>query len=209
MLSGGRGNIIGSNMFPGLSVYYNEEPEGEYPYNPELAKKLLQEAGYDRGFSFEITVPSNYQYHMDTAQVIVEQLKEVGITVTIKPVEWATWLSEVYSGRDYQATIIGLDSNLAPSDILKRYVSTAKNNFINYESERFDTIFEQAVNTVSTEEKIVLYHELQQMLADEAASVYLQDPALLTAVNKGLCGYEFYPVFAQDMSLVYYEKSNQ
>jgi len=47
------------------------------------------------------------------------------------------------------------------------------------------------------------------VLADEAASVYLQDPALLTAVNKGICGYEFYPVFAQDMSLVYYEKSNQ
>lgn len=204
MLSGGKGKIIGTNMFPGMGIYYNEETVATYAYDKEKAKNLLTEAGYADGFSFTLTVPSNYQYHMDTAQVIVEQLKDVGITVTIKPVEWATWLSEVYSGRDYQATIVGLDSNLAPSDILKRYVSTAKNNFINYENPRFDDLFEQAVNTVSVEEKVILYKELQQLLAGEAASVYLQDPALLTAVNKNLAGYEFYPVFAQDMSLIYY-----
>lgn len=209
MLSGGRGTIIGTSMFPGMGIYYNEETVKMYPHDKAKAKALLKEAGYADGLSFELTVPSNYQYHMDTAQVIVEQLKEVGITVTIKPVEWATWLSEVYGGRNYQATIVGLDSNLAPSDILKRYVSTAGNNFINYANEQFDTMFAQAVATVSTEEKVNLYKELQQLLAKEAASVYLQDPALLTAVNKSLDGYEFYPVFAQDMSLVYYKSKRE
>ena len=50
------------------------------------------------------------------------------------------------------------------------------------------------------------YKQLQRLLATEAASVYLQDPALLTAVNKNLGGYTFYPVFAQDMSLIYYKE---
>ena len=209
MLSGGKGTIIGSNMFPGLTAYYESSLATYYKNDLSKAKSLLAEAGYPNGFSLEITVPSNYQYHMDTAQIIVEQLKAVGVTATIKPVEWATWLSEVYSGRNYQATIIGLDSNLAPSDILKRYVSTAKNNFINYENAQFDEIFTKAVNTTDTFEKVEWYQQLQVMLTEEAASVYLQDPALLTAVNKNLEGYTFYPIFAQDMSLVRYKEQSK
>ena len=205
MLSGGRGTMIYSNMLPGLEKYYETNVE-TYDYNVEQAKKLLKEAGYENGLSVTITVPSNYQYHMDTAQVIVEQLKKAGITATIEPIEWATWLSDVYSARDYQATIIGLDSNLAPSDILKRYVSSASNNFINYENAEFDSVFALAVGTVDETEKVTYYKQLQRLLATESASVYLQDPALLTAVNKNLGGYTFYPVFAQDMSLIYYKE---
>ena len=205
MLSGGKGTMIYSNMLPGLEKYYETELE-TYAYNIEQAKKLLKEAGYENGLSITITVPSNYQYHMDTAQVIVEQLKQVGVTATIEPIEWASWLSDVYSARDYQATIIGLDSNLAPSDILKRYVSSASNNFVNYESADFDSVFALAVGTVDENEKVTHYKYLQRLLATEAASVYLQDPALLTAVNKELGGYTFYPVFAQDMALIYYKE---
>ena len=205
MLSGGRGTMIYSNMLPGLEKYYETNVE-TYDYNIEQAKNLLKEAGYENGLSITITVPSNYQYHMDTAQVIVEQLKKVGITATIEPIEWASWLSDVYSARDYQATVIGLDSNLAPSDILKRYVSSASNNFVNYENKEFDEVFALAVGTVNEDEKVTYYKQLQCLLATEAASVYLQDPALLTAVNKNLGGYTFYPVFAQDMSLVYYKE---
>lgn len=47
-----------------------------YAVNLEKAKELLKEAGYENGFSFTITVPSNYQQHIDTAQVLVEQLKK-------------------------------------------------------------------------------------------------------------------------------------
>lgn len=205
MLSGGRGTMIYTNMLPGLEKYYETNVE-TYDYNIEQAKNLLKEAGYENGLSITITVPSNYQYHMDTAQVIVEQLKKVGITATIEPIEWASWLSDVYSARDYQATVIGLDSNLAPSDILKRYVSSASNNFVNYENKEFDEVFALAVGTVNEDEKVTYYKQLQCLLATEAASVYLQDPALLTAVNKNLGGYTFYPVFAQDMSLVYYKE---
>ena len=205
MLSGGKGEIIGTNMFPGMSVYYNEETKDVYTHNTEKAKQLLAEAGYADGVSFTITVPSNYQYHMDTAQVIVEQLKAAGITAKIEPVEWASWLSDVYSGRKYQATIVGLDSNLAPSDILKRYVSDSSKNFINYENAAFDVLFRKAVEATEEATKVTCYKEAQMLLATEAASVYLQDPALLTAVNKNLDGYEFYPIFAQDMSLVYYK----
>lgn len=204
MVGGGDGTIIGSNMLPGFQKYYDESLVDMYPYNVEKAKELLAQAGYPDGFSFTIKVPSNYDFHVDTTQVIVEQLKQVGITANIQLIEWASWLSEVYTSRDYEATLIGLDANLAPSDVLKRYRSDARNNFVNYENKEFDEILNKAVATTDENEKIASYKELQRILAEDAASVYLQDPTLKVAINKKLAGYKFYPVYVQDMSTVYY-----
>ena len=205
-VAGGRGHIIGSNMFAGFGKYYNEDVENRYPYEPEKAKELLKEAGYENNLTFTITVPSNYAFHVDTAQVLVDQLKQIGVTVKIQTVEWAKWLSDVYVGRNYEATIIGLDAKLAARDVLDRYQSSAGNNFMNYNSPAFDEIFTKAVNTVNEEEKVAYYKELQQILAEDAASIYIQDPALLVAVNKELEGYTFYPVYVIDMSTVRYKK---
>jgi len=205
MLSGGRGTVINSGMTPGLASYYNNSLAG-YEYSVEKAKQLLADAGYANGLEITITVPSNYQYHMDTAQVIVEQLKKIGVTAKIEPVEWATWLSDVYKGRDYQATVVGLDFNLAPSDVVKRYNSTASNNFMNYNNASYDATFAKALAAIDEKEKQDAYKELQKLLYKDAASVYIQDPALLTAVSKELGGYTFYPVYVQDMSLVYFMK---
>lgn len=204
MLSAGRGTILNSGMTPGLASYYNDTLAG-YTYDVEQAKQLLKEAGYADGLEITITVPSNYQYHMDTAQIVVEQLKKAGITAKIVPVEWAAWLTEVYKGRNYQATVVGLDFNLAPSDVLKRYHSAANNNFMNYNNAEYDRIFENALSAVEEQEKITGYKELQRLLYADAASAYIQDPALLTAVSKELGGYTFYPVYVQDMSLVYFK----
>ena len=205
MLSGGRGTLINSGMTPGLSSYYNDKLAG-YAYDVDKAKQLLADAGYADGLEINLTVPSNYQYHMDTAQVIVEQLKKIGVTAKIVPVEWATWLSDVYKGREYQATVVGLDFNLAPSDVVKRYQSTASNNFMNYNNAKYDTTFAKALAAIDEQEKQNAYKELQTFLYEDAASVYIQDPALLTAVSKELGGYTFYPVYVQDMSLVYFIK---
>lgn len=204
MVGGNGGSVIRTNMFSGFGKYYNTELNGTYTYQPEKARQLLTEAGYPNGIEFTIQVPSNYQYHVDTAQVVVEQLKQAGITAKIQLIEWSTWLSNVYKARDYEATIVGLDAQLAPSDLMKRYRSDASNNFINYENPEFDLLYDQALAAVKDDEKIVLYRELQRILNEDAASVYIQDPPLFVAVNRKLSGYTFYPVYVQDMSTVYY-----
>lgn len=204
MVAGGKGEIIGSNMFPTFTQYYDETLVSAYPYDPEKAKTLLAEAGYPDGFTFTITVPSNYDFHVRTAQVVVDQLKKVGITAKIDLVEWSTWLSDIYAGRQFEATVIGLDSQLAPSDVLRFYPTTSSKNFINYTNAEFDEIFAEAKETADEAKKAQDYKKLQQILTADAASVYLQSPAQFVAINKKLAGYTFYPVYVQDMSTIYY-----
>ncbi len=204
MVADGKGTLIGSNMFAGFAKYFDESLVDVYAYNEAKAKELLTEAGYPDGFEMTISVPSNYQFHVDTAQVIVEQLKKVNIKAEIVLVEWATWLSDIYRGRDFQTTVVGLDANLAPSDVLKRYRSTASSNFLSYNNEEFDRIFALAIAETDDAKKVDYYKQLQSILTNDAASAYIQDPASYVAVSKKLAGYTFYPVYVQDMSKIYF-----
>ena len=204
IVSGGRGHIIGSNMFPNFGVYYEESLENYYTYQPEKAKELLAEAGYNESnpLKFVLKVPSNYDFHVATAQVLAEQYKKIGVQAEIQLIEWSAWLTDVYRAREYEATIVGLDSALAPSDVLKRYTSTAKNNFVNYKSAEFDDLFTRALASTEESEKVALYKEIQKLLTKEAASVYLQDGAKLVAVNKRFTNFLFYPVYVLDMAAI-------
>lgn len=202
----GKSHEIQTNMLPGFTKYYNEETEKTYTKNVEKAKQLLKEAGYEDGFDLMITVPNNYGPHQTVAEVIVEQLKEVGVRAKTQLIEFTSWVSEVYGERKFEATVVAVDGTLAPSSWFEKNESTAPKNFTNYKNEEFDKIFKEAKKTIDDEQKVKLYKQLQSIMAEDAASVYIQDPANLIAVNKELTGYVCYPVAAQDLSKVGYVK---
>ena len=202
-LFGGKSIIIGSHMTPQLPTWYEPEAASVYTYDVKEAKKLLEEAGYPNGFDLTITVPSSYSQHVDTAQIIADQLSLVGINATIKQVEWTVWLSDVYKGRDYEATVIGFDGKLNPSDWMAKYGTTASNNLTNYSDPEYDELLEKALKAVDTEEKASYYKQMQMNLARNAASVYIEDPADFVAMDSQFDGYVFYPTAAWDVSKIY------
>lgn len=204
LISDGKGTEIGSSMFPAFEKYYMPELNDVYSQDFDKAKEMLAEAGYPDGFSFTITVPSNYQQHIDTAQVLVEQLKNIGVTAEIELVEWETWVSEAYTNRNFEATVVGVDaSSLTASALLSRFVSDAPNNFINFSNADYDAAYARAEAAVDDEEKTEAYKECERLLAEHAANVYIQDLPCLVALNKKYAGYEFYPLYVQDISKLY------
>lgn len=201
MISGGDGVIIGSSIYPSFGKYYDESLAKAYEPDVAKAKELLKEAGYENGLSFTITVPSNYQQHVDTATVLAEQLKAAGINATINQVDWDTWLSEVYAGRNYEATVIGVDAATLTADaLLDRFASDAPNNFVNFNSAAYDTALANAVAELDDEKQTAYYKECAKILSDEAANVYIQDLPEYVAINKKFTGYKFYPMYIMDIS---------
>ena len=204
MMADGKGVRIGTSMYPGLKKYYDEEYAHYYEQDYEKAKELLKEAGYPDGFDLEITVSSADQPHVDTAQIIAEELKNIGVNVTIKPIEWEAWLEDVYANRNFQSTVVGVDaSNLSARAMLERFTSDNSGNFINFRDAEYDSKFKEAISAVEEEKQTALYKELEGILAEKAANVYIQDLANLVAISDKYDGYTFYPLYVQDMASIY------
>lgn len=205
MVADGHGTAVGSSIYPAFTKYFLPELVDKYPHDVAKAKELLAQAGYPDGFDMTISVPNNYQPHMDTAEVVAEQLREAGINVTIQPVEWSTWLDIIYNGRQFQATVVGVDAaNMTARAMLERFTSDYGKNFINYNNPAYDALFQKAINAQDEAGQTDLYKQMETMLADTAANVYIQDLCDLVAMRQDLGGLKFYPIYVLDLSTVYF-----
>ena len=140
----GKGSPIYTNMSPVMSKFLWSAPEEQA--DPEKAKQILEQKKL-LPMEFTLKVPNSSKFYLDTAQSVREQLKDIGITVNLEMVEWASWLSDVYTNRKYVASLAGLSGKMEPDAILRRYTSTYAKNFTNFNNTRYDVLVEEAKRT--------------------------------------------------------------
>ncbi|RUU49869.1 ABC transporter substrate-binding protein, partial [Mesorhizobium sp. M7A.T.Ca.TU.009.01.1.1] len=109
--SAGLGQPIGSHMSPANKDYV--DLTGRYPHDVAKAKELLKEAGLENGFKATLKLPPP-AYARLGGEIIASQLRDVGIDLEIIPVEWAQWLDQVFTKKNYDLTIV---SHTEPNDI--------------------------------------------------------------------------------------------
>ena len=197
----GVGVPIGSHM-PPVSEYY-VDLVGRYPYDPERAKQLLAQAGYPNGFETTMILPQPYDFHIRNGQVVADQLARVGIKCRLETMEWGTWLSQVYNGRQYALTAIGATGRLDPDPLLNVYVSTSKENFRNYVNPRFDQLAAQGAVETDPQKRREIYAQMQTMLADDAVAIYLLAPTSSVTMQRPVQGWVVYPIDIYDLRTVW------
>jgi peptide/nickel transport system substrate-binding protein len=143
--------------------------------------------------------------HVDTAQVIANQLERIGVNTSIRLVDWSTWLSEVYRDKNYQATIISVDSRtISPRGFLARYRSDDGGNFFNFNSADFNRVYDAAVIETDNVNRIRLYREAQRIITENATNVYIQDILYFIALRGGVFGGALnYPLYIIDFASIY------
>ena len=199
----GAGVATGTSMYPAQTKYFMPELAENYKQDLDKARELLAQAGYPDGFSMTITAPSNYAQHMDTAQVLIEQLKAVGITAELAPVEWQTWVDDVYRGRNYQSTVCGIAADdMTAREMLVRYMSDNRKNFIAFNDPEYDDVMTRAMTSTDDGEQTQLYKRAQEILNEKAASLWIQDACELTVTDPSLEGFTFYRTYVIDMAAI-------
>ena len=86
--------------------------------------------------------------------------------------------------------------------MLRFFSVSPHNNFINYSNASYDEAFDKAIYSTDDAEKTKYYQECERILSEDAANVYIQDLPEFVAINKKYTGYEFYPLYAQDISKI-------
>ncbi len=170
---------IGSHFPPHNPAYV--DLTGEVPHDPDAARALLAEAGYPDGFSAVIKLPPP-SYARRGGEIIAAQLREVGIELEIVPVEWAQWLEQVFTGHDFDMTIV---SHVEPGDI---GIYANPDYYFGYDDMAFQEIIQDLNRTVDEAARTRLLARAQRKLAQDAVNGFLFQLPLLGVRKAGLQG---------------------
>ncbi|HEX4833790.1 MAG TPA: ABC transporter substrate-binding protein [Trebonia sp.] len=181
-VGGGFGTVIGSDTVPG-DPWYSASYARTYAYNPAKAKQLLAQAGYPNGFSLTLTLPQPYAYATQSGPLVDAYLKAVGIRVTDKVVAWPLWLSQVFTAKNFDMTIIdhveARDvANYATSSYYWNYAKTAQ----------VSALLNAGNAAASQSGQVAKYAQALQMITGDAVNAWLYNPDSITVAKAGIKG---------------------
>lgn len=194
----GFGALLNSQIAPALGKWHNPDV-AQYPYDPERAMKLLTEAGFtkrDDGLLYDSEgnhVEFNFLAYDGNAlaravkNTLESNMRDLGITVTISTQDFGSVLARTQDTFNYDASLIGWGSSSAaydPSGSKAMYKSDGLYHLWYPEQEtpateweaRIDQLFDQQEQTLDTEKRIEIMHEIQAILAEELPLLYLVTP---------------------------------
>ncbi|WP_067727143.1 ABC transporter substrate-binding protein [Oceanobacillus damuensis] len=196
------------NPLPPGYLGYNDEVEG-YPYDPEKAKDLLAEAGYDSGLEIELMMsPTARPYMPDpetVAQIVQSNLADVGIDVTITSHEWAPYLEQTIKG-DHQMFILGWSgTNGDPDYFLSSLLhgsNVGSSNRTFYQNDEVDELLDGAKRAVDQAERAELYMQAQELISEDAPMVTLVHSTPVMAISERVLNYVPHPSTSESLEEV-------
>lgn len=201
----GFGKVVTGNFFF-ESPDYDKGIE-PWPYDPEKAKKLLDEVGWkdtdgdgirDKdgiSFRFEFTISSGSQFAEQMATILKDSLDKTGIEMTIRPLEWALF-TQVLDDRTYDSVILGwsLPVEADPFQVWHSSQVERGSNFIGFKNEEADRIIEEARVTFDRAKRIQMYRRFHQILHDEQPYTFLFVNKSLVALENRFDNVTVYPL---------------
>ena len=173
-----------------------------YPYDPHKAIALLKEAGFEdhdhdgildrngQPLSFEILTNQNKEREM-SAVLVQRRLKEIGIDVKIRVVEWATFISRFIKTGDFNVVLLGWGLGLEPDQFNIWHSSQqapGQFNFIGYKNPKVDKLLEAGRLELNPDKRMKIYHDFSEILLEDSPVVYLFAGYGLPAIHKRVKG---------------------
>lgn len=193
----GYGQVASGPIAP-LQKYYYDPNVKQYPYNPTLALKLLAQAGYKKGaggklyrggkpFTIAFTA-GQYGYLVPASELIQHYWQKLGITVSLKVLEWNTYISQVVVGRRYQASFGWWIAPFDPDVYPYFSCSTAKvgDNMSDYCNPALDRIMNQGRAVVQPAARKKVYDRMQALMAEQQPLLFLFYPLRFDAMAHNL-----------------------
>jgi len=193
---------VAKNGLPPVVVGYNDEIE-DYPYDPEMSKKLLAEAGYPDGFEVTLHVmPVSRPYMFDPPKIgeaIQSYLAAVGVDVNFYQVDWGTYLQETEAGQHQMCLLGWTGDNGDPDNFMNVLyglnacsIGTA-GNYAFYTNQTNQELLTQAVRTYDVDKRITYYKKAQEMIHEDAGWVYLAHSNQNVVFRNNVVGYTLHP----------------
>jgi len=180
---------------------YSAKASGGYPYDPRAATAALDRAGWSldpgkgvrmragREFSVQLVTADAYPYQ-DVAELIAQQLKEIGVEVQVDP-EPAAMMVDVLLGKRYQMALAAFDNGSDP-DQFSLWHSGAPVNSLNFaglpRQALIDKDLEDGRTFSDRASRLSAYADFQQLMGDAAPAIFLYEPHYAYVVSRRVQG---------------------
>ena len=163
------------------------------------AKQLLADAGYPNGLAVEYLGLSQYPELLKTGQVVREQLKEVGIDMTIQAVDVSVWYDAFVSG-NFQITSAYQERTIDPDNFYSLVLkSGGPINTTGYANPAVDALIDQAAASADTAARMDLYKQIRTITSTDAPLVFTHYETLNYLMNKNVTGSAITPTLSLHM----------
>ncbi|MCJ1687158.1 ABC transporter substrate-binding protein [Rathayibacter sp. VKM Ac-2927] len=178
-------------MFAPASLYY-DEADDLYSYDPEKAKSLLAEAGYPDGVDVTvgyITSGSGSMQAKAMNEALQAQLAEVGIGVTLEPVDFAGMYGQLGEGdTGWQAANQAF--SLEQPSSWNGFWFGCDGNFFGYCNPDADALYQQALGTTDDAERAALLTQVGHLVTEDAAWLFVVNDTAPRAMSARVQGFE-------------------
>lgn len=181
LATAGKAMIPNGPVHP-VSPFYNPDVT-KYEYDIDKANKLLDEAGYPKDasgtrFSLTFVTRANYPDWVKPGEILRDQLKRVGITIVMLPLDAAAYYPRVYEKWDFDIASVSWGAGPDVSKIsiiydsaqIKHLIFT---NFMGYNNSRVDQLFGQGVMEADPEGRKEIYDEIQDLIVKDLPALWL------------------------------------
>jgi peptide/nickel transport system substrate-binding protein len=209
--------VLGGNAdaapgpIPPTSWAYARQPAAKYPYNPALAAKTMQDAGWKLDLQTGVLMRAGHPFQVElvtadaspnrpVAEAVRDQLRLIGVQVQVIPVSTSVLISKYLVGKQYQLALADFENGPDP-DQSSLWHSGAPIDSINFTSvdrlpkqALIDKDLEDGQGKVDLVSRRTAYSDFQDLMADASPAIFLFEPHYTYVVSRRVGGVHTNPV---------------
>ncbi|MFV0482255.1 MAG: peptide-binding protein [Campylobacteraceae bacterium] len=185
----GEGEVATGPFLSGTKAF-NENIKAPKQYIKK-EKELLGEAGYNEKNPLKFELVTNSGSRTYVAQIIQSQLKNSGIDMKIRVLEWQAFLNTVVMPKNYDAVLLAWSLGIKPDAYQIWHSESTKMggfNIVSYKNEKVDELIKLAEKEVNEERFSHIYQEIFKLIANDNPYIFLYIPNTITAIKKDIKG---------------------
>lgn len=182
--------LIRSDLIPPKHWAFNPKALSYNARDVARAKKLLADAGQSQGFAVQLKHITSRAEYAAIAQLFQSNMADIGIKVTIVPMEIGVWTQQVRVKHDYDIGLTGVLPDSDPDLIFAEVdPSLPGGQALAWKNSKFETLLQQGRAVVSQDERKKYYFPAQEIFAEESPGFVINERPILSGASPAAQGF--------------------